>query len=275
MNKISSSKYLKYFLNLFKKNGISEPYTSLRLILFKTIYFYNKNHTNKNTLMIRNHNKLKDYSKFISSFKKKKIYFNYFQRKTFIKYCLLRLKHIPIQYILKQWIFRNRVFYIDNNILIPRIETERLVELSFDQLNIYLRKLNSEKIQYNFKKQDYKKNKEIIRLKFLEIGIGSGIIFISILKELPIFLKTFLEKNNKKAFIDLKLNSLGIDINENCIEISKINCILHKLIEQEYELENISFENWLENLKLNKNENNICDDNNYKYSNNFNTLDNQ
>ena len=49
------------------------------------------------------------------------------------KYILERLKHIPIQYILGEAYFRNIRLYIDKNVLIPRPETELLVERALEE----------------------------------------------------------------------------------------------------------------------------------------------
>jgi len=128
MNKINSRKYWNIFYKIFKINGISEPYSSLKYLLFNSKYF--KKNLSKNKLLPNNHNLLLYYSTFNKQFKRKTIFFNQFEKSKFIKDCFLRLKHIPIQYILKQWHFRNKIFLVDYNILIPRIETEKLVELT-------------------------------------------------------------------------------------------------------------------------------------------------
>ena len=70
-----------------------------------------------------------------------------------------RLNKEPVAYILKKKEFWKNEFYINKNVLIPRPETEHLVE---ETLRI---------IPEN-------KNK-----KLLEIGIGSGCLMISILKD--------------------------------------------------------------------------------------------
>jgi release factor glutamine methyltransferase len=71
------------------------------------------------------------------------------------------LKHEPIQYITNEILFYNLPFYVNNNVLIPRPETEELV------LEVI-----------NFLKQNSKKN-------ILDIGTGSGCIPISIKKNIP------------------------------------------------------------------------------------------
>ena len=70
-----------------------------------------------------------------------------------------RLSKEPIAYILKQKEFWSKNFYIDKNSLIPRPETELMVEKLIDIF----------------------KNKKI---SILDIGTGSGCILISLLNEL-------------------------------------------------------------------------------------------
>ncbi|MCG2789547.1 MAG: peptide chain release factor N(5)-glutamine methyltransferase, partial [Actinomycetia bacterium] len=90
----------------------------------------------------------------------------------FKEYILRRLKNEPVQYILKEAFFRNLKLYVDGNVLIPRPETELLV----DKLLITL-----------------KENKEDIlsankTLNILDIGTGSGNIALSIASEIKNFL---------------------------------------------------------------------------------------
>ena len=65
----------------------------------------------------------------------------------------------PIAYILKKKEFWKNNFYLNKHILVPRPETELLVEESLDIIA------------------------PIQKKKLLEIGVGSGCIIISILKE--------------------------------------------------------------------------------------------
>ena len=88
----------------------------------------------------------------------------------------------PIHYIIGQRDFYGYDFLIDEHVLIPRSDTEILVENAINILT--------------HKKRD---------LKGLEIGVGSGIISITLLKKL---------KN---------LSMTAIDINEYALKISKKN----------------------------------------------------
>ena len=96
-----------------------------------------------------------------------------------------RAKSKPIAQIIKKKDFWKYEFIVNNNVLIPRPDTEILIEQVLKLV----------------------KNKK--RLQVLDIGIGSGCILMSILKE-------------KKNFI-----GTGIDISNKSLQISKVNG--HKL----------------------------------------------
>ena len=69
------------------------------------------------------------------------------------------LKKIPIQYILKKWSFYQGEYFLNENVLIPRPETEILVDYVVSKLN------------------DKK--------RILDLGTGSGCIAIELSKKLP------------------------------------------------------------------------------------------
>ena len=98
-----------------------------------------------------------------------------------------RSKQKPIAYLTGKKEFWKYEFSVTKDVLIPRPDTEIIVEKTL--------KLT--------------KNKN--KLKVLEIGIGSGCILLSILKE-------------RKSFY-----GTGIDISKKTIEIWKINCKNHGL----------------------------------------------
>ena len=93
----------------------------------------------------------------------------------------------PVSYLTKIKSFWNSEFFITNDILIPRPDTELVVE------NIL--RLTKQKSKINI----------------LDIGVGSGCIIVSILKERANFLGT------------------GIDLSKKCLIISKKNAIDHKV----------------------------------------------
>jgi len=98
---------------------------------------------------------------------------------------LKREKRIPIQYIFNKQEFRNYEFYVDERVLIPRPETEILIDVII-----------------NLCKKNYKSD-ELIRI--VDIGCGSGNISISLALEIK--------------------NSLvyGVDISKDALEVAKIN----------------------------------------------------
>ena len=71
------------------------------------------------------------------------------------------LQHEPVQYVLNEAWFCNVKFYVDNNVLIPRPETEELIEWIISNL------------KFPFEK-----------LKILDVGSGSGCIAISLKRKL-------------------------------------------------------------------------------------------
>ena len=96
----------------------------------------------------------------------------------------------PYQQILGHTEFYGKKFFVDENVLIPRPETEELVELA----KIEIQNLKS-KIQ---------------NLKLLDIGTGSGIIPITL----------------KKHFPNAEISA--IDISEKALEIAQKNADFHK-----------------------------------------------
>ena len=102
--------------------------------------------------------------------------FKYF--KNLIKDRVLRK---PIAYIISKKFFWNSEFFVTNDTLIPRPDTELIIEQILKSTN-------------------YKNSMSI-----LDVGVGSGCILLSILKERKNFYGT------------------GIDVSKNCLNISKIN----------------------------------------------------
>ena len=92
-----------------------------------------------------------------------------------------RSKGEPIAYLLNKKDFWKYEFYVDKGILIPRPDSEIIIEQIL-------------------RLTDHKKN-----LRILDIGVGSGCLLLSVLKE-------------RKNFY-----GVGIDISKKCIDISNIN----------------------------------------------------
>ena len=103
--------------------------------------------------------------------------------KKFYKLIKKRSLGMPIAHLTNKKFFWNSEFFITKDTLIPRPDTELLLE--------------------NALKLTKQKNK----INILDIGVGSGCILLSILKERKNFYGT------------------GIDISEKCLNVSKINAV--------------------------------------------------
>ena len=105
-------------------------------------------------------------------------------------------KEEPIQYILGETEFYGLPFKVDENVLIPRPETEELVEWIIQEV----------------KSQKFKgKSNSADSLNILDIGTGSGCIAIILAKNL----------DNAKVW--------ALDISKKAIEIAKKNALLNKV----------------------------------------------
>ena len=122
---------------------------------------------------------LKKDRKFIFLNLKKEL--NNIQYQKFKKLISFRLRNKPIAHIIGKKSFWKYEFKVNNKVLIPRPDTELIIE---QVLEIY-------------------KHKN--RANLLEIGVGSGCIILSILKE-------------KKNFL-----GKGLDISKDCIKLCKVN----------------------------------------------------
>jgi len=100
-----------------------------------------------------------------------------------------RAKKEPIAYILNNKEFWSTNFYVDRSVLIPRPETEVLMDLILSQIN---------------NKNNY--------FSILDIGTGSGCILISLLKELISAKGIGVDKSSKAVAIANK-NSISQQVN--------------------------------------------------------------
>ncbi|WP_372766075.1 peptide chain release factor N(5)-glutamine methyltransferase [Lutibacter sp.] len=111
----------------------------------------------------------------------------------FLQNALSKLKYqIPIQYIVGETAFYGLMFKVDKNVLIPRPETEELVDWIIQN----------------------HKNKN--SLKILDIGTGSGCIAISLAKNLP---------NAEVSAIDISAEALNVAKNNAILNNVKVDFI--------------------------------------------------
>ena len=144
--------------NILKANKIPNPYLDSEILLTETIN-KDKKHIILNSKEILNSKQLDNFNSFIER----------------------RKNGEPIAYLIKKKEFWKDEFYVNKNVLIPRPDTELIIE---QVLKIY-------------PKQS--------QLQVLDIGVGSGCILLSILKERSNFYGT------------------GIDISNKSINVSKFN----------------------------------------------------
>ncbi|MCK5724857.1 MAG: peptide chain release factor N(5)-glutamine methyltransferase, partial [Gammaproteobacteria bacterium] len=116
--------------------------------------------------------------------------------KLFNNFINQRLKHKPVAYIVNRKEFYGYDFYVDKNVLIPRPETELMVEKVLKILNNAIQR----------------------KFNIVDIGTGSGCIIISILNELA--------KNKNDKVIH---NAYANDISQKAIRITKINAKKYNL----------------------------------------------
>ena len=145
---------------LLKENFINNPYLDSEILMAKVI--------KKDRKYILLNSKKYLESENLNSFKK------------LIK---MRLSGKPIAYLINKKFFWNSEFIVSNDTLIPRPDSELIIEKVL-KLTRHKNKLN-----------------------LLEIGVGSGCIILSILKE----------RNN--------FYGTGIDISKSCLNISKLNAL--------------------------------------------------
>lgn len=107
----------------------------------------------------------------------------------FNKYLARLLSGEPIQYIINKAYFYKNVFYVDNNVLIPRMETEELVDFAIKTI-----------------KERYSKKVSII-----DVGTGSGCIAISLEKNLNAHI--FASDINEKSLGIARKNALNLKSN--------------------------------------------------------------
>ena len=121
-----------------------------------------------------------------------------------------RLKHKPVAYIINRKEFYGYDFYVDENVLIPRPETEIIIEEVLKILAI---------------------NK---KFNIIDIGTGSGCIIISILNELT-------KNKNDKVIHSAYAN----DVSQEAIKIAKVNAEKYNLNKKIKFVEN-NFEKFLD-----------------------------
>lgn len=121
------------------------------------------------------------------------------QIKTIDSMCDCRISRMPVQYILKEWEFRDLMLKMQVPVFIPRPETEELVELIMQQMEL---------------------GKDC---KVLEVGCGSGCISLSLLNSLPNIKQIVAIDQSRKACELTNANAQKLNLSE------RIKVFKHKL----------------------------------------------
>ena len=111
------------------------------------------------------------------------------------------LQYEPVQYVLNECWFCGLKFYVDKNVLIPRPETEELVEWVVEEVKSEKTKVK----EYLFSAQHTPLTTHHSALTILDVGTGSGCIPIALKKRLP------------------KAQVWSCDVSEGALDVAKKN----------------------------------------------------
>ena len=172
----------------------------LKLLLDKSILYLEKNSIDESKLIaeiifshVLNIDRMMLFTKYRDEIEDEKI--------EKIRYFIQKIgrEKFPVQYLLNEQEFYGRKFYVDKGVLIPRQDTEILVEKMIQILKNNIQK--NKNLEKNLK----------IHPKILDIGVGSGIIGITAALEI------------KDSYV------LGVDISEKALETAEKNKELLKV----------------------------------------------
>ncbi|BBM43317.1 HemK family modification methylase [Leptotrichia wadei] len=159
----------------------------LKLLLDKSIQYLEKNDIEESKLIaeivfshVLNIDRMMLFTKYRDDIEDEKI--------EKIRYFIQKIgrEKFPVQYLLNEQEFYKRKFYVDKGVLIPRQDTEILVEKMIDILKTKI-------------------SKNQVHPKILDIGVGSGIIGITAALEV------------ESSYV------LGVDISEKALETAQKN----------------------------------------------------
>ena len=155
---------LRKGINILKSNNIFNPYLDSEILLSNSIN-QDKKHIILNSKEVLNSKQLDNFKSLIER----------------------RSKGEPIAYLINKKEFWKDEFYVNKNVLIPRPDTELIIE---QVLKIYAKDA---------------------QLQVLDIGTGSGCILLSIIKERPNFYGTGIDIS-KKSIIVSKFNAKQLNL---------------------------------------------------------------
>ena len=119
------------------------------------------------------------------------------------KLCFELASHKPVQYVLNEAWFAGLKFYVNEHVLIPRPETEELVDWIANDIK---------KLSFN----------EHSKLSLIDVGTGSGCIPIALKKQLPFITVTALDVSGKALDV-AKKNAADQQVQIDFIEADFLN----------------------------------------------------
>jgi release factor glutamine methyltransferase len=141
------------------------------------------------------------------------------EQKEYISLIDKRRMRVPLQHLIGITEFMGLPFKVNSHVLIPRQDTEVLVETALEVIRKYkIGGLRRGRKSQNLVKEEHRTKPEIVKskiegLRILDMCTGSGCILISTLyygvKEFP------------------KILGVGVDISKEALEVSKENAILN------------------------------------------------
>jgi release factor glutamine methyltransferase len=144
-------------------------------------------------------------------------------------------KEIPIQYLLGKTSFYGLDFEVNENVLIPRPETEELVEWIIQSQKVEVRsgklEMGSGKLGEE-QSAKLEREQQIRKINILDIGTGSGCIAIALAKNLP-NAEVFAVDVSEKALATAEKNAI---INEVNVTLLKKNILETDDLEQQFDL---------------------------------------
>jgi len=187
------NKLLSWAIEFFKSKNIANPRLSAELLLSHTL------NLSRIDLYLNHDYVLKED-----------------ELKKYKEYIIKRLNNIPIQYITNQSYFRKLKLFVDERVLIPRPETELVVEKAKEIIKTMLEQKKS--------------------LNILEIGIGSGAISLSLITEIKNDIKIIATEKNPKAIEVAIINSELILNKDKLSNLAILNCDVVPEDDKEFDL---------------------------------------
>jgi release factor glutamine methyltransferase len=115
-----------------------------------------------------------------------------------------RLTGEPLQYVMKRWAFRHLDVFVDQRVLIPRPETETVVDIALS--------LATQRLQ------------ESAPICVVDLGTGSGVIGLSMAYELPReSAQVWLTDTSSDALDVARANIVGVGRKGECVRVAEGN----------------------------------------------------